>query len=549
MHRALRASFAPIVESFRNPGLRRLQLAFVGSLLGSWSYLIALGVYAHAHGGARDVALVGLLRMVPAGLAAPFASTLADRFSRRLVLVASDVARASLMGAAAAVIAAGGSAWIVYGIVTISGIAGSVFKPGQNALLPILSRTPAELTAANVATSTLDGVAMFAGPAAGGFLLAATNAQTVFALNAGSFVWSAVLVLGIRATEPARERLRESGQGRAFTAGFRAIVERPGVRLLVALYAGQTIVAGAMSVFVVVTGLELLHRGASTVGLLSGALGVGGLVGGFLALALSSKSRLTRDFAIGLALFGAPFALIGGVPDLVPALLAMGIVGVGNSIVDVSAVTLLQRAVPDDVLGRVLGVVYGMLLGTFGFGALMTPLLIHLFSVRVALVVVGAFLPALALATAPTLRRLETEAPAPARVELLRGVDILAPLPLPTLERLAASLVEVRLGAGETVIREGDVGDRFYVVDEGEVEVAGSVLGPGAGFGEIALLRDVPRTATVTARTDVVLYALERDDFLAAVTGHELTVAAAEAVIARRLGEARADLTTEPGAA
>jgi MFS family permease len=545
MRQSLRASLAPLAETFGNPALRRLQLAFVGSLLGSWSYLVALGVYAFGQGGARDVALVGLLRMVPAGFAAPFTATLVDRFSRRLVLVSSDVARALLMGAAATVIATGGPAWAVYTLIAVTGVAGSVFHPAQNALLPTLARTPSELTAANVTSSTLDGVATFAGPAIGGLVLAASNAETVFALNGASFVWSALLVIGIRVTEPVADRRRDGERrGNVFTAGFHAILERPAVRLLVALYAGQTIVAGAMSVFVVVTGLQLLHRGVTVVGLLSAALGAGGLVGGFLAMMLARRSRLTTDFAIGLALFGAPFALIGGVPELVPAFLAMGVVGIGNSIVDVSAVTLLQRAVPDDVLGRVLGVVYGMLLGTFGLGALLTPLLIHLFSVRVALIAVGAFLPVLAIVTAPGLRRLEAEAPAPDLVDLVRGVDILAPLPLPVIERLASSLIEVRYPAGATVVREGEAGDRFYIVGDGVVEVADHVLGPGAGFGEIALLRDVPRTATVTAHTDVVLFALERADFLGAVTGHEPSAAAAEAVVARRLG-----LTTEPGAA
>jgi CRP-like cAMP-binding protein len=543
----LRSAYGPLAETFRNPGLRRVQLAFVGSLLGSWSYLVALSVYAYARGGARDVAVVGILRMVPAGLAAPFASTLADRLPRRLVMVSSDAIRAVVMLAAAAVIASDGPAWVVYGLVVVSSIASSPFHPAQAALLPVLARSPAELTAANAASSTLDGVATFVGPALGGFVLAATNVQTVFALNAASFVWSALLVVSIRVTEPVAERRREGHtDDHALTAGFRAIMRRRGVATLVSLYAGQTIVAGAMSVFVVVVALQLLHRGVATVGLLSGALGIGGLIGGLVAVGLSSRSRLTADFAIGLALFGAPFALIGGVSELVPALLAMGIVGIGNSIVDVSAVTLLQRAVPDEVLGRVLGVVYGMLLAAFGLGALVTPLLIDLLGVPGALIAVGAFLPALALAATPALRRVEDTTHAPAFVGLLRGVSILSALPLATLERLATSLVEVRAPAETVVIRAGERGDRFYVVGEGEVEIEGQAHGPGSSFGEIALLRDVPRTATVTARTDVLLHALERDEFLAAVTAHEPSVAAAETVITRRLGELRDELTAMP---
>jgi MFS family permease len=545
----LLAPVVPLTDTFRNAGLRRLQLAWAGSLLGSWAYVVALWVYAYHHGGASAVALISVVRMVPSALVAPFAAMLADRFARRHVMIGSNVVRAALMAAATAVIATGGPAWLVYLIATVNTVSGSPFRPAQAALLPALAKTPAELTAANAASSTLESVGTFLGPAIGGIVLAATNLETVFALNGASFVWSALLVLGIRIDERVAERRRSGRIGRhEFTAGFRTILADRAVTMLVALYALQTLVAGAVGVFVVVASLRLLHGGSATVGYLNGAIGAGGMVGGFLALVLAARGRLAADFGVGLALFGAPLALIGGVPHLVPALLAMAVIGIGNSLVDVSAVTLLQRVVPDDVLGRVLGAVWGLMLGSIGVGAFLAPLLIHVFGVRGGLVIGAAILPAAALLSARQLRRLDVVALPPTLTGLLAGVEIFAPLPPVTLEQLATKLAEVRMPAGATVIRAGDPGDRFYVVGEGEVEIEGKVFGPGSSFGEIALLRDVPRTATVVARTDVVLYALERDDFLSAVTGHEPSSAAAGAVIARRLGELRADLTTEDGA-
>ena len=539
------AQTRPLVETFRNADMRRLQLAWLGSILGSGAYYVALAVYAYAHGGAGAVALVGVLQMIPAAIAAPFTAGLADRFPRRLVMVGADTARAALMIAIAVTIGLSGPAWIVYAILTVSSIAGTPFRPAQAALLPTLAQTPAELTAANVTSSTFESVGYFAGPAIGGFLLAATNAQTVFALNAASFIWSAALVIGIRATEPIASREPSDdgqtvgGNGGAL-AGFRTMRGSRDAKLLVTLYAGQTLVAGALGVFVVVTALELLHGSARTVGTLEAAIGAGGLIGGAVAVALAARRRLAADLALGLALFGAPFLAIAAWPRLAPAIAGLAILGIGNSLVDISAITLLQRIVPDEVLGRVLGLVQGLLLGSLGIGAALAPLLIHAFGARTALVATGIFLPALALAALPLLAKLD--APEPASVELLRGVEILAPLAPATLDRLARSLIEVRVAAGDEVIRKGDPGDRFYVIEDGEVEVEGKVLTRGSSFGEIALLRDVPRTATVTARTAVLLRALERSDFLGAVTAHAASTSAADALIARRLGDLRADL-------
>ncbi len=533
--RALRAVFA-------SPVLRRLQLAWIGSILGGWAYVVALGVYAYDQGGPAAVGLVGLIRLVPAALLAPFTSSLVDRLPRTTVMIGSDVVRAVLMLGAAATIATDGPAPVVYALVAVAAVAGTLFRPAKSALLPALVTSPGQLTAANVASSTLESVGMFLGPAIGGALLAVSSTSVVFAANGLTFLWSAFLVVGLRAHEPQREpparpvgdtAARESS---AVLAGISTIAREPTLRTLVGLYAAQTLVAGAVNVLVVVTAFEILDLDEAGVGLLYAAVGVGGLIGGFVALLLAARGRLARDFAIGLALFGLPLVLVGGVPVAVVAVVGLAILGIGNSIVDVNAITIMQRAVPDEVLGRALGALDGLMLATLGLGSLVAPLLVALAGAEAALVVTGVLLPVLVLLTRPRLRAIDAKSAAPEATGLLRGVPLLAALPEPVLERLARESAQASFPAGATIIREGDEGDRFYVVSSGNVEILGREFGPGDAFGEIALLRDVPRTATATAITDVSLVTLERAPFVAAVTGHASSAAEADSVIAARLG-------------
>ncbi len=540
--RRARASLRALRAVFASPVLRRIQLAWIGSILGGWAYLVALGVYAYGQGGAAAVGLVGLIRLVPAALLAPFTSSLVDRFPRVAVMIASDVARCVLMLGAAVTIATDGPAAVVYALVTVAAVAGTLFRPAKSALLPALVTSPAELTAANVASSTLESVGMFLGPAIGGLLLAVSSPSVVFAVNGLTFLWSAFLVLGLRSHEPPREPpARAAGdtaarESSAFLAGITTIAREPALRTLVGLYGAQTLVAGAVNVLVVVVAFQLLGLDDAGVGLLYAAVGVGGLLGGFVALLLAAHGRLARDFAIGLALFGLPLALVGGVPIAVVAVIALAILGIGNSIVDVNALTIMQRAVPDAVLGRALGALDGLMLGTLGLGSVLAPVLVGLVGAKAALVITGALLPVLALLTRPRLRAIDRTAAEPAATGLLRGVALLAPLPEPVLERLARESASASFPAGATIIREGDRGDRFYVVSSGTVEILGRRFGPGEAFGEIALLRDVPRTATATALTDVSLVTLEGAPFVAAVTGHAPSVAEADSVIAARLG-------------
>jgi hypothetical protein len=327
------------------------------------------------------------------------------------------------------------------------------------------------------------------------------------------------------------------------TAGFRAIGRDPRLRLVVGLFSAQTLVNGAFNVLVAVSALELLRIGAGGVGYLNAAVGVGGLLGGFVSLALVGRRRLASTFGIAIAGAGGPLLLVGAWPHTAVALAVFAAIGLSIIVGDVSGYTLLQRSTPGDVLARVFGVLHSLIYATVALGAILAPVLIHAIGVRWSLVTVGALLPFLSLLARASLSDLDA-APMHAReLELLRGIPIFAPLPTPALERLSSRLVPVHARAGERIVRQGESGDRFYVVGAGEIEIAVDsgpprVEGPGSYFGEIALLRDVPRTATVSARTDVELYALERDDFLAAVTGHSGSAEAAELVIGSRLGVA-----------
>jgi hypothetical protein len=317
---------------------------------------------------------------------------------------------------------------------------------------------------------------------------------------------------GERERTSSRAIVREAG------AGFGAIAADSDLRLLMGLYCAQALVGGAFNVLVVVSALELLDLGEAGVGWLNAAFGVGGLVGAIVALALLARRRLASDFMYGIVLWGVPLALIGVWPEPVIALLLLGLVGVGETLVEVAGPTLLQRSVPDRVLARVFGALESLLITTIGVGGLLAPLLIELLGICGALFASGVLLPALAVIFWRRLTALDHAHPAARGLEVLRQVSIFAPLPGATLEQLASQLVPVRLRAGRVVFAQGDAGDRFYVVGEGTVEVAvndGAVhaLGPGDSFGEIALLRDVPRTATVTATSPVDALVITDRDF------------------------------------
>jgi MFS family permease len=526
---------------FRNRQLRKLQLAFAGSITGEWGFLVALAVYADAHGGATAVSAVLVIRWVASALTAPWLAYFADRYRRERVMLAADLSRVVAMSCMAAAAFAGSSPAIIYVLAGFMAVASKTFRPAQAALLPLLAETPEELTAANATSTAIESVGMFAGPALGGLLLAATSVGWVFVADALTLVWSAVFVVQLKSRPVERAPRERANVWKEAAAGFKELARERDARVIVSLYFCQTVVAGALRVLIVVTALDLLNIGNAGLGFLNAAMGVGGLVGVGLAFALFGRRRLASDFGVGLILIGAGLGLIGVWPTVIGAILLIGVFGIGNTLVDVSGVTLLQRAVPEEVLGRVFGALQSILVLGLAVGALIAPVLLDATSIRVSLIIVGGTLTVLAAVLWRRLAVIDARAHVPEeRMELLRANPIFAPLPPATIEGLATKLVPVAVGAGETVFRQGDHGDRFYLVEDGRVEIwmDGEKIAdewPGEAFGEIALLRDVPRTATATAAEETKLLALERDDFIAAVTGHAPSREAADSIIGERL--------------
>ncbi len=530
-------------EIARSPALRRLQSAWAASITAEWLYLIGLAVYAYGVGGTAAVGLVAVVRMIPAAIAAPFISSVADRVRRERVLAVVEVLRACMLAGM------GVAAWldappvVVFVLASLVGISSSVYRPAHVALLPVLAPTLEALTAANVSTSTIEAFGTLVGPALAGVLLAVADDAIVFLITAALYVLAVILVSGIRTDPPPvpAHDAREAHPRSYALDGFRALRDEPHPRLLVTMFAAQTLVRGSLNVLIVVAAINLLDIGAPGVGYLTSAIGVGGLIGSVVTLSLVGRSRLAVPFGVGIVVWGLPIAVIGVWPTPPVAVLSLAVLGIGNSIVDVAGLTLLQRIVPQRVLAGVLGVLEGLTMAAVGIGALVAPLLTNSFGVSTALIATGLLLPLVVLLGLRGLRSLDARASAPGEgFALLRGVPFLAPLPLPTLEHLAAQLVPVAFEPGGCVMREGDPGDRFYVVREGELRVSAggrevATVGPGGYVGEIALLRDVPRTATVTALGAASLFALEREEFLAAVTGHSSSASAADSAMLMRL--------------
>jgi MFS family permease len=543
----LRTRLADSTSAFRdvirNPNLRRLELAWTASILGQWAYLVAVSVYAYHAGGEAAVGLILFLRLVPAGLIAPFAGLLADRYPRERVLVGCNVARIVLIGGAAACVFADTRPAVVYALAVAAAIATTPFRSAQAALTPSLALSPRELTAANAVASTIESIAVFAGAALAGALLAVARPGWVFLVMVGLVVVSTFFVLRIEAPHRVARRETEAGTiASEALRGFQTILGNRSLRTLIALLTSQTLVSGALQVYIVVASIEVLDLGNAGVGYLNSAEGFGGLIGGILALSLTGAKRLSPAVMVGIILWGGPLLLIGVWPNAALAIVLFGVIGIGTSLVDVASLTLVQRAVPDEVLARVFGVIQMLWLGSVGIGALLAPALIDWIGIENALIATGIALPVIVALTAPGVLSIDSAATPPPLEELriLTATPIFAPLPGVTLEHLAGRLVPLRVEPGTVIVREGDSGDRFYLVAEGTVEVseygrALSELGPGGYFGEIALIRDVPRTATVTAKTDTVLYALDREDFLAAVTSHEPSAEAVEEVVSARL--------------
>ena len=534
-------ALAGLAGVVRNGNLRRSELAWGAAITAEWAHFVALGIFAYDVGGTVAVGIAGLVRLLPAALVAPFAASLGDRFRRERFLVGVALVGSAALAGSAAAYYAGKNEVLVFALAGLVGLASTLVRPALQALLPSLARTPQELIAANSATSTVEGLGTLVGPLGAGVLVSIADVGVVFAVGSVAFAAAAVLFARVRVEGRVHAAPASAVRGalRSAFSGFETALRERRPRLVVGLVFGQAFVRGCLNVLIVVTVFEVLDADAGAVGYLTAALGVGGLIGAFGSLAVV-RHRLAVPFGLALVFWGLPIALVAPRPDLALTLVLLTVVGAANSVEDVALFTLLQRIVPDEVLTRVLAVVWAVAMGAVALGSVAAPVLVEAAGPRRALVIVGAILPLLTLLSWRGLVEIDRTVAAPtAELALVDAVPMFAPLSIAAKEYMARRLVSVPVSAGDVVIRVGDPGDRFYIVADGEFDVladgADRKMGGGDYFGEIALLRDVPRTATIRAVVDGQLYALERADFLAAVTSHSASRVAGEAVVEERL--------------
>jgi len=540
VRRRLGTSVDALGAVVRDRDLGRLSLAWLAVNAGTSAFLITNLVVAYEAGGTLAIGLLGLARSLVPTLLSPLAGSATARWRPERVLLAVAVARAFAAALAVLNVALDGPLPALYAIVVLEAAAGAFYRPLHMAMLPAIARTPGELVASNVSASAAEGLGTFLGPAVAGLLLAVTGSAGAHLAVLAIFGVAVAALTSVDVPVLRSERRSDSIRTR-MTIGMRTLAELSGPRLLIVGLGAQTLVRGLLTVLTVVAGVELLGLGEPGVGLLGAAMGAGGIIGALGALGLAGRARLSPAYALALAAWGAPIAVIGLIVHPVVGVAMMVVVGTSNAILDIATYTLLQRTTPNRSRAAVLGFVDSVAGAGGALGGILAPVLVAFAGVRGGLIVTGAILPIVSVLLWPRMRHVDAVSVVPtARLERIRSIPLFAPLSLSVIEELAGQMVPIRFAADTWLMREGDEGDRYYLIDSGEIEVSqgGVVIGierPGSGVGEIALIRRVPRTASVRALTDVSASVLSREDFIAAVTGHPASRLAAETIVTDRL--------------
>ena len=533
---------AGLREGLATRELRLFVLACTAMSLALWAFTVVLAIAAYQAGGTDAVTLAVVARVLPGALAGPFTALLADRRSRRAALLALTGGATIALAALTVVTARDGPLALVLLLAAAFSILTSGQQPAQAALLPGLARTPRQLAIANSLRQGLGNAGYCIGALAGGAAAASLSVAAGFALALAA---SAVALVALARLEPdPRPAHRTARAGASVTAelllGLREVRATPQLRESAGLLAAIGLVYGVLDVLMVVVAVQLVGLGTGGVGILNSAWGAGGLVGGFVALTLLARGRFSTGLDASAALVAVPLAIVAIAADPAVAVLGFAVLGIGYAVAETAGQTLVQRLASDESLARAYAVAETGSQAAVALGSILAPLLIALLGVRGALLATALVLPLVVIARWRAAQRLDAQAVVPEReLEALRAIDIFAPVALATVETLAIRSVPRVVFADEQILLAGDVGSRFYVIAVGTVEAqAGAVLrrlGPGDYFGEIALLRDVKRTASVVATSDGLLYVLGREDFLRAVTGHVRSTQAAQTVADARL--------------
>ncbi len=559
---AMTRRFSVLAAVLRSSLLRRLEFAYLLFAFGEWSTWVAVIVYAYGRGGAREAGLVAFIELAPSVVLAPAVAALGDRFARDLVLLGTYATQAVLMVIAAVALAVGSDPLVIYALAVLSATLVSLSRPLHAALMPEVVTSPDELTAANVVSGMLESAGTLIGPLGAGLLIGANGPAAVFAVaSLGNMVASGAVIA------VARRRRRDAASMGTLAAlpldrpadvsadhvrhlraaagelvgGLRAILADDRLRAVVLIATWATFLVGAMDILYAVLAIELMGLGGAGVGFVGALGGVGAIIGSIAGLSLVGRERLGVALVASALLYGVGIAAIAVAPGSVAAAILLVVAGIGSGLTYVGAQTLIHRLAGDDVMSRVFGVLQGLMMGTSALGALAVPIVIGIAGNRATFGFAGLSLPVvLGLVGWAVIRGDRLDAGRATELRLLRGVPILAPLSGPILERLAGGLSRTRLPAGAIEIREREPGDRFYIIESGSVDVSvnGETvrrLEPGESFGEIALVRDLPRTATVTVVEDAVLLGIDRRPFLDALGGQARSRTIASVLVDDRL--------------
>ena len=536
---ALRIRFGAVADVWSYSALRRLTVAWSVFFVIDAVSFVALSVWSFDRGGARAVGLIALCRLLPGAIALPVGAWAADRFPRRRVITLVFAGQSAVLAALVVATVADSSLAVVAGLVSVSGVMAAPYRPAHLAMLPLVARSPQELVAANVAAGVVEGAALLVGPVLAAVLLLLGGPPAALGLAFTVALLGSVVVAGVHSPSDPSVVLRQASEGPfvALTGGIRVLRADRGLALVVGCFVTQLFVRGVLNVLLVLASFDLLGLGAGGVGWLAAAMGAGATVGAAVTAGLAGRRRFGAPFAIGLILWGAPLAMIGLVPTPVLALVALAVIGAGNSVLDVSGFTLLQRLGDDRVLGRVFGVLFTAGIAFGGIGAIVAPAAVDALGLRLSLVMAGALLPLVALLARPGLRRIDDASEPPSLALLaMTTVELLRALSPTTLEKLVARSVVSTVPGNEVIVRQGDPADRFYVIVSGDVQVTVDgtpvrVSSAGECFGETGLMRRAPRNATVRALTDVCVVAVDGQAFVDAVTGNSDAFSATAQVI------------------
>jgi MFS family permease len=541
-----------MLSALKRRDFRLLMSASAVSQVGDWLYNVALTVYVYdrTHSTAW-IGAITLLRLLPYLVLAPVGGAIADRYERRTVLLVSDLLRAVVMTVLALAVAGNAPVILVGLLATATTAAGTAYRPATVAMLPEMLDED-ELAAGNSLTSLIQSIAVVSGPALGALLLVVAAPVWSFVVNAASFALGALFTARIATrSRPVRDADVHTHPVRQFAAeladGARELVNQPVVRVLTSLAAGTAFIYGTQTVVLVLVANRVGH-GSAGVGLLYAALGLGGILGAPIAAGIAHQRRL-GGLALGaLVVTALPMIALANVPDAGIAFALVAISGIGNVVVDVLAITLLQRTVDNELMGRVTGIFDASTIGAMIVGSLVVAPLINTVGYTAMLVVVALIAPLIVIVQLRSLLHADRDAALTwsqlqYTVEDLKHVSLFAPLREGALERLARGVKKERFGKGDVIILEDSVATTCYTVLHGRVDVRRgghqgetlATLEENDHFGEIGLLHNVPRTATVTAATDCVLYAIDTDTFRAALEADTIVASHALEAAASRL--------------